>query len=323
MRTDSTVAPISRTSISPLIAMSLLLIAASIPASRVNAETSDASASAASGSSPCLQELTDQKAKADAKRSKVPGWLSRNARIVAGTLGAAGGVAIGSKLCKDESAQVRAQCRLYGGLGGALLGSKLGQMMSEAEQKRYQEAAYKVALTGRPQSLTLETGCVLVEAESEATFEERQFELALAGSVAPPQKLRAIATPHVRPSSANVSGTPTSGKSLSKVGANVPSFVMGSTDSGKWLLLGREDPEQNFVGAGYVDAKDWVAAPESTPAPIANAGGELKLVTVGVEVRCTQISSSIRVQASNKQETFPGKTCILPNGVAELPPESQ
>jgi hypothetical protein len=41
------------------------------------------------------------------------------------------------------------------------------------------------------------------------------------------------------------------------------------------------------------------------------------LITLGVEVPCLQISSSIRDENSNKTETFPGKTCRLPNGLAE------
>jgi hypothetical protein len=320
MRTDFRTPLVSRITGSPAVAMSLLLTAG-LAASAANAQSPDAAGSAASDT-PCLQDLKEEKVKAanaKAKPSKMPKWFRENAEIITGVVGGVGGVALGSKLCKNESAEVRAQCKFYGGLGGAFLGSKLGKMLTEAEQKKYQEAVYTVALTGRPQSLTLEKGCMLVEAESEATYEERQFDLALSPSVAVPQKLRAVGAPHVRSSAASISGSPAAGKGLAKVGANVPLFVMGSTEGGKWLLLGQDqnDPVHTYVGAGYVDAKDWAAAPGVTPSPIAGTGGEPKVVTLGVEVRCTQISNSMRVTANNKQETVSAKTCVLPDGVSD------
>jgi hypothetical protein len=305
----------------PVVSMALLLIAAGLAAPRANAQSADAAGGAASDT-PCLQDLKEEKAnkaKAKAKPSKMPKWLRENAEVITGAVGGIGGVTLGSKLCKNESSDVRAQCKFYGGLGGAFLGSKVGKMLTEAEQKKYQEAVYTVALTGRPQSLTLEKGCMLVEAESEATYEERQIELALASNIAAPQKLRAFGAPHVRSSAANVSGSPAAGKGLAKVGANVPLFVMGSTEGGKWLLLGQDqnDPVHNYVGAGYVDAKDWTATPGVTPSPIAAAAGEPKVVTVGVEVRCTQISNAMRVTDNNKQEMVSAKTCVFPDGVSD------
>ncbi len=268
-------------------------------------------------SSPCLQELGKQKADAGAaepKQAKAPSWFSRNAEKLMGGAGAVGGALLGKAACKDAN---RANCMSIGALGGALLGSQLGKALSEADKKRYQEATYKVALTGRPQSLTLEKGCMVVEATSSETFEDRQVELALGPGVALPQKLRSVAEPYVRKTPTTLGPAPTAAKGGANVAANVPSFVMGSTDSGKYLLLGREDADQGFVGAGYVDAQGWVASPDSTPAPMESAAGQPKIVKVGVEVPCRQISSSIRVEASNKTETYPGKVCRLPNGISE------
>jgi hypothetical protein len=296
------------------LATSLFLVAMTFSAAAVNAQAGE------TADSPCLKELNEHKAEAQSKpkkKKKEDNWFKKNAEAVLGTVGAAGGVVVGDRLCKDSSTQKRSQCRALGGLGGALIGSKLGKMMSEAEKEKYQEATYKVALTGRPQSLTLEKGCLVVEPASEETFEDRQVELAFASNVAAPPKLRAVAIPYVRPAASNLSAEMAAKKGSPKVAANQPAFVMGSTDSGKWLLLGREDADQGFVAAGYVDAKGWVAVPDSTPAPPDNATGQPKLVTIGVEVPCRQISSSIRVEASNKQETFPARICRLPNGISE------
>ncbi|MDB5819033.1 MAG: hypothetical protein JWQ11_2673 [Rhizobacter sp.] len=286
----------------------MLALACSLFATHASAQTD--------GATPCLQELNDQKAAAaqPEKEPEKPNWLSRNAGKVFGGIGAVGGAALGNALCK---AGQRGGCVAIGAAGGALLGSKLGQMFSEADKKRYQEATYKVALTGRPQSLTLDTGCMVVESTSNESFENRQVELALGPDIATPDKLRAVAEPDVRPASTSLAPNPSAGQGKVKVAANVPSFVMGSTDSGRYLLLGREDVDQGFVGAGYVEAKGWTASPDSTPVPIASAGGTPRLVTIGVDVPCRQISSSIRVQASNKLETYPGKVCRLPNGVSE------
>lgn len=320
MRAHRTIAGISPSSVFCVLATAVSLLAAGLSAARANAQTADTQGDSTAASSPCLQELNDQKANAakdDTKASKGPGWFSRNAGAILGGIGAVGGAVIGDAMCKKAPPQQRLKCMALGGAGGALLGSTLGKLLSEAEKKRYQEATYKVALTGRPQSLTLEKGCMVVEPASDETFEERQVELAFGSSIATPQKLRSVAMPYVRPSSASVSADLASIKGVTKVDANVPSFVMGSTDSGKYLLLGREDPDQGFVGAGYVDAKGWVASPDSTPASIADTGGQPKLVNVGVEVSCRKISSSIRVEASNKTETYPGKVCRLPNGISE------
>lgn len=274
----------------------------------------------ASAGSPCLQELARQKAEAEqgqATAPRRPNWLSRNAEKLAAVVGGAGGALAGRALCKDRTNPVeRQQCMAMGALGGAFLGSKLGKMLSEADQRRYQEATYKVALTGRPQSLTLDTGCMVVEPASEEVFEERQVEIALAPDVAAPQRLRAVAKPHARQSPAAVALRP-AGQQMSRVGANTPLFVMGSTDAGKYLLVGREDPDQGFVAAGYVDAQGWVASPDSDPALIDGAAGQHRVIQVGAEVPCRQVSNSIRVEASNRTETHAAKVCRLPNGMSE------
>jgi hypothetical protein len=266
---------------------------------------------------PCLQELEKQKTATSApeKKPEAPGWLSQNADKVLGGIGAVGGALIGKSLCKDKD---RNKCMVLGAIGGGLLGSHLGKQLSEADKKRYQEATYKVALTGRPQSLALDSGCMVVEPVSAELYEQRQVELALGPGVSAPEQLRSIGVPHVRKSSAAVSAGPRT-EGVGTLAPNVPSFVMGSTDAGKVLLLGREDNEQGFVGAGYVEAKGWVASPETTPqpVPVKASEGQPKLVTLGVEVPCRQISSSIRDEKTNKVETFPGKTCRLPNGISE------
>jgi len=268
-------------------------------------------------SSPCLEQLNSQKAeagKAETAPAKKPGWFSRNADKIIGGVGVLAGAALGDKLCKDTDHK---NCRATGAVIGGVLGAKLGKMLSEADQKRYQEASYKVALTGRPQSLNLEKGCMVVEPASEETFEERQVEVALGAGVVAPQKLRSVAKPYVHPTAAKLAPGPSSGKGTVQVAANTPSFVMGSTDSGKYFLLGREDNDQGYVGAGYVDAKGWTASPDATPGTLAAATGQPTLVKLGVEVPCRQISSSIRVEASNKTETLTGKICRMPNGVPE------
>ena len=278
-----------------------------------------ANAQTTAGSTPCLQQLNDQKgspAKEEPAKPEKPGWFSQNASKILGVVGAAGGAVVGKVLCDKLAPQQRGGCMVAGGVGGALLGSQLGKMLSEADKKRYQETSYKVAITGRPQSVSLDNGCMVVEPTSAEAFEERQVDLAFGPSVATPQKLRAVAMPYVRPSSANVAAGPSAAKGTT-VAANVPSFVMGSTDSGRYLLLGREDPDQGFVGAGYVEANGWVASPDSAPTSMAGDGGQPKVVKVGVEVPCRQISSSIRVEASNKTETYAGKVCRLPNGISE------
>lgn len=271
-----------------------------------------------STTTPCLQELAKQKTAVVApepKKPEAPGWLSQNAAKILSGAGALGGAVLGESLCKQKD---RAGCMALGSLGGALLGSELGKALSEADKKRYQEATYKVALTGRPQSLAIETGCMVVEPASAEVFETREVEIALAPSVSAPDRLKSIAAPHVRQSAGAVMASPRT-ETVSQVPANVPSFVMGSTDSGKFLLLGREDADQGFVGSGYVESGGWVSSPDRTPqSPKVDAGtGRAKLVTVGTEVPCRQISSSIRSEASNKTETHAGKVCRLPNGISE------
>ena len=266
---------------------------------------------------PCLQALNDQKSNpAKQEEPKKPGWFSQNAQKLLGVAGAVGGGLAGNALCSKMAPQQRAGCIAAGAVGGGLLGSQLGKMLSESDKKRYQEATYKVGLTGRPQSLTLDSGCMVVEPKSEEAFEQRQVDLALGPAVSTPQNLRAVAMPYVRPSSSTVSPAAGGGNG-SKVAPNVPTFVMGSTDSGKYLLLGREDPDQGYIGAGYVDAKGWVASPDSAPTSVASDSAQPKVVKVGVEVPCRQISSSIRVESSNKTETYPGKVCRMPNGISE------
>jgi len=268
-------------------------------------------------SAPCLQELEKQKAgmKSAEKKPEAPGWFSQNAEKVLGGIGAVGGAWIGKALCKDSD---RSTCMTLGALGGGLLGSTLGKELSESDKKRYHEATYKVALTGRPQSLALDSGCMVVEPVSTELWEKRQVELALAPGVSAPEQLRSIGVSHVRMSSVEVTAGPRA-EGVGTLAANVPSFVMGSIDSGKYLLLGREDVQQGFIGAGYVDANGWVASPDSSPQPatLKTSDGQPKLVMLGVEVPCRQISSSIRDEKSNKVETFPGKTCRLPNGISE------
>jgi hypothetical protein len=293
---------------------SLVMLVALLASATVEAQSDNA------GGSPCLDKLKTAGNAADAdpsekkkKEPKEPSWFSKNAEKVLGTVGTVGGAVLGKSVCKKED---QAKCMALGALGGALLGSQLGKALSEADKKRYQEATYKVALTGRPQSLVTETGCVVVEPKSEELIEERQIELALGPGVTAPRKLRTIAEAYVRPTPVVVTAGPNA-TSGTEVGANVPSFVMGSTNSGRYLLLGREDPNQGFVGAGYVKADGWVASPDSSPAQLQAASGEPQLVKIGVEVPCRKISSSIRVESSNKTETFPGKVCRLPNGISE------
>ncbi|MBT9489193.1 MAG: hypothetical protein IV093_16945 [Rubrivivax sp.] len=267
---------------------------------------------------PCLQELQKQKDGGNAgekKKAEKPNWFSKNAEKIVGVLGAAGGAAIGKSVCKDKDEK---KCMAIGAIAGGLLGSRLGKHLSESDQKRYQEATYTVALTGRPQSIALDSGCMVVEPVSAEVYEARQVELALAPGVSAPSELRSIGAPYVRTSSVKVAAGPRS-DGTGQLAANVPSFVMGSTDSGKYLLLGREDVAQGFVGAGYVEAKGWTVSPDSTPqpVPVTSGDGQPTLITVGAEVPCRKISSSIRDESSNKTETFPGKTCRLPNGVFE------
>lgn len=262
---------------------------------------------------PCLQKLGEQREKDAAKPKR-----KKEGGIFGAIAGAAGGFAMGQLVCRGKAGDDRLRCIAATTVGGGVLGNVLGRKLDAKAQKKVVEASYASAFSGQPTSLSLDTGCAMVETTVPVQFEARDVELAMEEGVAQPAGiLRAMGEPQRVATNAPIEARAVkSRKPLRQLPANSNAFVMGSVDQGKWLLIGSGSEDAGYVASGYAPAAGWSRQPNlAVPATQVTTG---KNVAVKAELPCWTSKVTIRSEgAKAQQDTVDTRLCRGPDGVTE------